>query len=121
MRFRTALVVFAVVSAVDGLIAILAPGAFLHAIWPARQLAGADLFVSGWGACLLAMSGLAWTNRNTQDPFVCRSISQSLFAYFGIASAVWFTDALSIGWTVLSAATFIGLAAFATCRLIGLS
>jgi hypothetical protein len=114
MRFRAALVIFAVVSAADGLIAILAPEAFLHAIWPARQVAGANVFVSGWGACLLAMSALAWTNRNTQDSFVCRSISQSLFVYFSIAATVWFTDALSIGWTVLSAATFIGLAVFAT-------
>jgi uncharacterized protein YjeT (DUF2065 family) len=114
MRFRAVLVVFAVVSALDGLIAILAPHAFLHAIWPARQMADATLFVSGWGACLLAMSALAWTNRNAQDSFVCRSISLSLFMYFSIAAAIWLADALTIGWTPLSAATFIGLAVFAT-------
>jgi len=114
MRFRTVLVVFAVVSALDGVLAIVAPHAFLHAIWPTRQMADATLFVSGWGACLLALSGLAWTNRNAQDRFVCRSISQSLFVYFSIAAAVWLADALSIGWTILSAVTFIGLAAFAT-------
>jgi hypothetical protein len=114
MRFRAVLVVFAAVSAVDGVLAILAPNAFLHAIWPTRQMADGMLFVSGWGACLLALSALAWTNRNAQDSFVCRSISLSLFVYFSIASALWLTDALTIGWTILSAATFIGLAGFAT-------
>jgi hypothetical protein len=114
MRFRAVLVIFAAISAVGGLLAILAPNAFLHAIWPARQMAGATLFVSGWGACLLALSALAWTNRNAQDSFVCRSISLSLFVYFSIASALWLADALTIGWTLLSAATFVGFAAFAT-------
>jgi hypothetical protein len=113
MRFRTALVVFAVVSAAVGVLAILAPHAFLHAIWPARQMPDAKLFVSGWGACLLALSALAWTNRNAQDSFVCRSISVSLFVYFSIASVVWLADAMTIGWTPLSATTFIGLASFA--------
>jgi hypothetical protein len=114
VRFRTVLVVFAVISAIDGVLAISAPGQFLHAIWPARQTSGADLFVQGWGACLLALSALAWTNRNAQDPFVCRSIALALFVYFGVAAAVWLADARVIGWTLMSAATFIGLSAFAS-------
>lgn len=114
MRFRTVLVVFAAVSAIGGVLAICAPGPFLHAIWPTRPTSGAELFVQGWGACLLALSALAWTNRNAQDPFVCRSIALALFVYFGVAAAVWFADARVIGWTVMSGATFIGLGAFAS-------
>jgi hypothetical protein len=114
MRFRTVLVVFSAISAVDGVLAIFAPGPFLHAIWPQRETQGAELFVQGWGACLLALSALTWTNRNAQDPFVCRSIALALFVYFGVAAAVWFADARVIGWTLMSAATFIGLSAFAS-------
>jgi hypothetical protein len=108
------LVVFAVISAAAGVLAIAAPGSFMHAIWPSRQAVGAELFVRGWGACLLALAGLAWTHRNTQDPFVRRSISSALFIYFGLAAGVWLADARAIGWTMLSAATFVGLAAFAS-------
>ena len=114
MRFRTVLVVFAVVSAMGGVLSIAAPGTFLRAIWPERQMIGAELFVQGWGACLIALSALTWTNRNAQDPFVCRSIALALFVYFGVAAAVWFADARVIGWTLMSAATFVGLSAFAS-------
>ena len=114
MRFRTVLVVFAAISAVDGVLAIFAPGPFLHAIWPQRQTVGAELFVQGWGACLLALSALAWTNRNAQDRFVCKSIALALFVYCGVAAAVWLADARVIGWTLMSAATFVGLSAFAS-------
>jgi len=114
MRFRTVLVVFAVISAMAGVLAIGAPSTFLRAIWPQRETVGAELFVQGWGACLLALSALTWTNRNAQDQFVCRSIALALFVYFGVAAAVWFADARVIGWTLMSAATFIGLSAFAS-------
>jgi hypothetical protein len=105
---------FAAVSAADGVLAIAAPVQFLHAIWPTRDASGAELFVRGWGACLLALSALAWINRNAQDPFVCRSIAFALFVYFGIAAFIWFIDAQVVGWTLMSAATFAGLAFFAT-------
>jgi hypothetical protein len=72
------------------------------------------LFVQGWGACLLALSALTWTNRNAQDTFVCKSIALALFVYFGVAAAVWFADARVIGWTLMSAVTFVGLSAFAS-------
>jgi hypothetical protein len=114
MRFRTVLVVFAVVSAMNGVVAICAPGSFMRAIWPARETAGAELFVRGWGACLFALSALAWTNRNAQDPFVRRSICLALFVYSGIAAAVWAEDARAIGWTIMSALTFVGLSVFAS-------
>jgi hypothetical protein len=114
MRFRTVLVVFAVISAIGGVLAIGAPGLFLRAIWPQRETLGAELFVQGWGACLLALCALTWTNRNAQDPFVCRSIALALFVYFGVAAAVWFADARVIGWTLMSAATFTGLSVFAS-------
>ena len=114
MRFRTVLVVFAVVSAMNGVVAISAPASFMHAIWPSRETAGAELFVRGWGACLFALSALAWTNRNTQDPFVRRSICLALFVYSGIAAAVWAEDARAIGWTIMSALTFVGLSVFAS-------
>lgn len=113
MRFRTVLVLFAAISAANGVLAIAAPGPFLHAIWPSRTLVGAELFVRGWGACLLGLSALAWSNRNTQDPFVRRSIAMALFVYFLLAAVVWLADAHAMGWTVMSAATFVGLAAFA--------
>jgi len=105
---------FAVVSAMSGALGVIAPGSFLHAIWPTREAAGAELFVRGWGACLLALSAMAWTNRNAQDPFVYRSIALALFVYFSVAAAVWFADARAIGWTVLSAVTFACLAGFAS-------
>jgi hypothetical protein len=114
MRFRAVLGLFAVLSTAAGVVAIVAPGSVMHAIWPARQAAGAELFVRGWGACLLALAGLAWTHRNTQDPFVRRSISSALFIYFGLAAGVWLADARAIGWTLLSAVTFVGLASFAS-------
>lgn len=114
MRFRAVLVVFAVISALSGLVAISMPGPFLHAIWPDRQASGAELFVQGWGACLLALSALAWTHRNAQDPFVRRSIAFALFVYFGVAAAVWAADARMIGWTFMSAAAFGVLSAFAS-------
>ena len=114
MRFRALLVLFAVFAAAAGVVGIVAPGSVMHAIWPAREAAGAELFVRGWGACLLALAGLAWTHRNTQDPFVRRSISSALFIYFGLAAGVWVADASAIGWTLMSAVTFAGLAMFAT-------
>ena len=114
MRFRTVLVIFSVVSTVDGLLAILAPGPFLHAIWPEREVVGAELFVQGWGACLLALAALAWTHRHAQDPFLCKSIALALFVYFGVAAALWFADARVIGWTLMSAAMFIFLSGFAS-------
>jgi hypothetical protein len=114
MRFRTVLVVFAAVSAIAGVLAICGPRLFLRAMWPERETVGAELFVQGWGACLLALSALTWTNRNAQDPFVCRSIALALFVYFGVAAAVWFADARVIGWTLMSAATFTGLSVFAS-------
>ena len=106
--------IFAVVSAANGAIAVFAPGPFLHALWPTRDLTGAELFVRGWGACLLALSALAWSHRNAQDPFEFRSISLALCVYFSIAAAVWFADARAVGWTVPSAASFAGLSLFAT-------
>lgn len=114
MRFRTMLMIFTAISAVGGVLAIAAPAWFMHAIWPVREAAGAELFVRGWGACLLALAGLAWTHRNAQDPFVCRSISLALFIYFSLAAGVWLADARTIGWTLLSAAAFVGLAGFAS-------
>jgi hypothetical protein len=114
MRFRTMLVIFAVISAADGVLALAAPKAFLHFIWPARETAGVELFVRGWGACLLALAALAWTNRNTQDPFVRRSIALALFVYFGLAAAIWVADARVIGWTIMSVVTFVALGAFAS-------
>jgi hypothetical protein len=114
MRFRTVLKLFAVISTANGVVAILWPGPFLHAMWPQRDTAGAELFVQGWGACLFALAALAWTNRNAQDAFVCRSIALALFVYFGVAAAVWFADARVIGWTLMSAATFVLLSAFAS-------
>ena len=109
MRFRALLVAFAAISAAEGIAAIVAPGPFLHAIWPARQMAGAELFVRGWGACLLALAGLSWTHRHAQDPFVRRSISFALFLYFSIAATVWLVDAQATGWTLLSAGRFAAL------------
>ena len=114
MRLRTVLVLFAAISATNGVVAILAPGPLMHAIWPDRPTAGAEVFVRGWGACLLALAGMAWTNRNAQDPFVRRSICQALFIYFGITAAVWVADARAIGWTIMSVLTFIILSAFAS-------
>jgi hypothetical protein len=108
------LMAFAGVSAIAGVAAIFAPGPLMHAIWPSREAAGAEIFVRGWGACLLALAGMAWTNRNAQDPFVRRSICQALFIYFGITAAVWVADARAIGWTIMSVVTFIGLGAFAS-------
>ena len=112
MKFKTLLTVFAAIAMGDGVVAILAPGPFLNLIWPDRAGPEAYFFVQGWGSCLIALSVMAWAARSLADSASRRLLATGFFTYHLIATVLWLVDALSQSWTLLSAATFVGLALF---------
>jgi drug/metabolite transporter superfamily protein YnfA len=113
MRFNKLLLIFALVSLGDGVIAILAPGPFMNFIWPHRAGAEANLFIQGWGCSLMALSVIAWLMSGLKDSASRRVFALGVFIYFSVAAVVWLLDGLSMGWTPLSVATLAGLGLFA--------
>jgi hypothetical protein len=113
MRFNKLLLIFALVSMGDGVIAIFAPGPFLNFIWPHRAGAEANLFIQGWGCSLTALSVIAWFMRGRNDSASRRVFALGAFIYFSVAAVVWLLDGFSTGWTPLSVATLAGLGLFA--------
>lgn len=109
VRFKTLLTLFAVIGMADGIVAVIAPGPFVNFIWRHRAWPDANLFVQGWGACLMALSLSAWAGRGLTDVASRRWLALSLCAYNLVVAAVWFLDAASHGWTTLSALTFATL------------
>lgn len=113
MTFKTFLGVFAMVALGDGVVAILAPMPFVNLIWAGRGGPEAALFVQGWGACLLALSVVAWTGRRLSHAASRQWLALGLLTYHLIVSAVWFADGQTHGWTPLSALTLVALLLFA--------
>ena len=109
MRFRTLLTVFSVVAMADGILAMIAPGPFVDFIWAHRASRDVNLFVQGWGACLMALSVAAWAGRRLADAAARRWLAVSLCTYNLVVSIAWLLDALSRGWTMLSALSFLTL------------
>jgi hypothetical protein len=113
MAFNTLLAVFSLIAMGDGVAAIVAPSPFVHFIWVNRVGPEANLFVQGWGACSVALAVLGWAGRGLRDPTSRHLLALAFFTYFAIVSALWLTDALSRGWTPVSAASFACLVLFA--------
>jgi hypothetical protein len=109
MSFKALLTIFSVVAMGDGVLAILAPGPFVNFIWRQRAWPEANLFVQGWGACLMALSLAAWAGRSLTDTVARRWLALSLLAYNLVVAVVWLLDAMSYGWTPLSLFTFAAL------------
>jgi hypothetical protein len=61
----------------------------------------------------VAFSVIAWGARRLESAEARRVISLGFFTYFVIAAILWLVDALSRGWTIFSALTFVLLALFA--------
>ena len=112
MTFNKLLSIFSVVAMGDGLVAIFAPGQFMNRIWLNRTGPEGFLFIQGWGACLIAISVMAWAAKSLTDSTSRRLFALGLFTYHLIATILWLEDALSRGWTPFSAATFVGLVLF---------
>ena len=112
MNFNTLLSIFSVIAMGDGIVAILAPGQFMNLIWLNRTGPEGYLFVQGWGACLIAISVMAWAAKSLTDSTSRRLFALGLFTYHLIATILWLEDALSRSWTPFSAATFVGLVLF---------
>ena len=112
MRVKTLLAVFSVIAMGDAVVALLVPGPFSHMIWPHRTGPEADLFVRGWGSCLMILSLIAWAARSVDDSALRRRCVLGLFAYHFAVSISWLVDALSHGWTPLSAVSFAALVLF---------
>ena len=112
MRLKTLLAVFSVIAMGDAVVALLVPGPFSNLIWPHRTGPEADLFVRGWGSCLMALGLIAWAAKSMDDSALRRRCVLGLFAYPFAASISWLVDGLSHGWTPLSAASFAGLVLF---------
>lgn len=112
MKFKTLLTIFAVIAMGDGVVAILAPGPFLNAIWLNRAGPEAYLVVQGWGSCLIAFSVIAWGAKSLTDSASRQIVATGFFTYHMIATILWLVDSLSRGWTPFSAATFVGLVLF---------
>jgi hypothetical protein len=114
MRFNTLLLIFAVISIADGLLALIAPVPFLHFIWASRSAVDARIFVQGWGASLVALAIIAWLARGLSDSDSRKLFALGLFVYFAVVTIVWIADGFSTGWTLISAASLAGLALFAS-------
>ena len=112
MTFNKLLSIFSVVAMGDGLVAIFAPGQFMNLIWLNRTGPEGFLFIQGWGACLIAIGVMAWAAKSLTDPASRRLFALGLFNYHFIATILWLVDAVSRGWTYLSAASFVGLVLF---------
>ena len=112
MRFSTLLTIFSVIAMGDGLIAIFAPGPFMNLIWLNRTGPEAYLLIQGWGACLIAFSVMAWVAKSLTDSTSRQLFALCFFTYHFIATALWLVDALSRGWTLFSATSFVGLLLF---------
>ncbi len=113
MRFNTLLTIFSVIAMGDGVVAILAPGHFSDLLWPHRTGPEAYLFIQGWGSCYVALSLMAWLARSVTDAASRRLFALGFFAYHCIAAILLLVDAFFRGWTLFSAATFVGLVLFA--------
>ena len=112
MSMNALLTVFSVIAMGDAVVALLVPGPFSNLIWPHRTGPEADLFVRGWGSCLMALGLIAGAARSVDDCALRRRCVLGLFAYHFAVSISWLVDALSHGWTPLSAATFAALVLF---------
>ena len=112
MAFNTLLTVFSIVAVGDGMLAMFAPGSFVHLIWIDGGAPEANLFVQGWGACVLAFGVMAWAGKELRDPPSRQLLALSLFTCNVLVSSLWFLDARTRGWTPTSAASFAGLALF---------
>lgn len=112
MKFNTLLTIFSAIAMGDGVVAILAPGPFMNLIWLNRAGPEGYLFVQGWGACLIAISVMAWAAKSLTDSPSRRLIALGFFTYHIIATILWLVDAVSRGWTPFSAASFVGLVLF---------
>lgn len=112
MRFDTLLSIFALIAIGDGIVAILAPGHFMNFIWSNRTGPEGYLFVQGWGAALIAIGVMAWAAKSLTDSTSRQMFALACFTYNVVATTLWLVDAMSRGWTPLSAATFVGLALF---------
>ena len=112
MSLNRLLTVFSVIAIGDAIVALLAPTPFSHLIWPHRTGPEADLFVRGWGSCLMALGLIAWAAKSVVDSTWRRRCVLGLFAYHLAVTISWLADALSHGWTPLSSASFGALVLF---------
>ena len=112
MRFNTLLTISSAIAMGDGVIAILAPGHLMDLIWLDRTGPEAYLFIQGWGSCLVAFSVMAWTARSLTDSASRLLLALGFFIYYIISTILWLVDAFSVGWTLFSAVTFVGLLLF---------
>jgi hypothetical protein len=112
MAFNTLLTVFAIVAMADGVVAVLAPGPFVHFIWINRAGPETNLFVQGWGACVMAFGVMAWAGKELRDTVSRQMLALTFFTYNVIVSVLWVLDARERGWTPASAASFVGILLF---------
>jgi hypothetical protein len=110
MKFKTLMIIKAIVCLGFGPLLLLVPGRLLNILGTSFG-PGAALTAREYGAALIGNLLLTWLARNAEDSIARRAIIWNLFVYDAIAFAVTLTIQLSgglnvLGWVIVAVYLF---------------